>query len=764
MQDQPTACANPATQAPLALLMSLSLSGLLAAQAPATTDAPIPLEGAFRAPLHREDGAGIALWGSHDAYKVRVDADGATFTPALGMQRPHNLPVHWRTTALGGQPTGAATAVGHTDWRAELQHDGVVEAFDLRADGLEQTFVFAAQPQLPGGDDYRIEGVISSPLHAAARRPAHAPITFTDAAGDAVVRYGAAIAIDAHDRHLPLATSFDGERLSIHVPTDWLRQAAYPVVVDPLLSRVTVVAGSSGSVLTVQTAVDDDNDRMVVAYSRAISASDLDAFARRTSLNFGLTSLIYVENGTTSTKDVSVAWSDSDDQWLLAFGMQNANSSWVRIHLHPTASASTQGGSNLTVPQPGGYEYQRPVVSGHTTRPLGYVVFERDAGVGQPDTNSTEVYGARIDTSNAQIGVPVRISDVGTLDAQRPSICQRAVSNDLWFVAWQERNPQLPNDDWDIRVCRIDDQNNVEPPQSLPIDNSNGLHSFQPKVDSDTSDYGVAFLTRPVDNNPVTMVGTRLRLQRFYIPASGVPSSVSATDIEVAAEATARIELHDASRSFAMNEEAEDHGVVVWRRLGSWSNGVPTRLMAARFGYESNPLEVVELESSTSLVSPYGSVSATYDRNDDGFPLSYGGTGLSSNAVWGRRFDMPDAQSIAYGGSCAGTLVTSVRPWAGTQSYRFRLQASNPDAASWLWASLAPANLPLPGLTQCPVLLDPTAAPVIVDQDFSTNLGTAFFYFDLPAVAAGMDIYWQAMQLNLGNLFAMSNGLKTEIR
>ena len=400
MQHEQNPCRRPVAQAPLALLLPLALSGHLAAQGPAAQDASLPIAGAFRAPLHQEDGSGDALWGSHDAYKVRIDAAGVAFTPAMGAERPHNLPVQWRTTALGGQATGPAITVTRADWRAELQHhNGVVEAYDLRADGLEQTFVFATMPAMPAGDDYRIDGAITSPLRAAPRRPAHAPIAFVDDAGEQIVSYGAAIAIDAYDRHLPLTTSFDGERMSIHVPTDWLRQAAYPVVVDPLLARVTVVGGSPVSAHSVQTAVDDDNDRMVVAYTRAVSASDYDAYARRTSMNFGQTDLIYVENGSSSSRDVSVAWSDPDDYWLLAFGMQNVSSSWVRVHLHPTASASTQGGINLNVPQPSGYEYQRPVVSGHRQRPHGYVVFERDAGTGQPDTNATAIYGARIDTN-----------------------------------------------------------------------------------------------------------------------------------------------------------------------------------------------------------------------------------------------------------------------------------------------------------------------------------------------------------------------------
>jgi len=768
MQHVPNHCRRRQAKAPLALLLSMSLGGLLAAQAdaPAPTAAQVPLEGAFRAPLHREDGAGNALWGSHDAYKVRVDAAGATFTPALGADRPHNLPLRWQTRAFGAQPATEAQHVVHSEWRVELRHgNGVTEAYDLRADGLEQTFVFASAPPLPTEGDYCIEGTITTPLRAAPRRPAHAPIAFRDLSGEEVVRYGAAVAFDAYDRRLLLATSFDGERMRIHVPSGWLRSAAYPVVVDPLLSRETISVSGTLPVYSTQVAVGDSSDEILIGYNRAISASDYDTFTRRTTLDFTQSQIVYVESSNDSSRDTSVAWSKYDDVWLIAMGMQNAQSSWVRVRIEPTSTSSLPSGTTVTVPQTQGHEHQRPVIAGHRySVPRGYVVFERDAGFGQPETNATAVYGALIDTSNGTIASPTRLSSPGTLDAQRPSICHRADYDDRWFVAWQERNPQLPNDDWDIGLCRIDQNGAAEPPQSLPIDNSNGLHSIQPKVDSVYGEYGVAFLTVPVTGNPVGMAGTRLRLQRFNILSTGVPTSFGATDDLVASEATARLVLHDANRCLAINEDSSSHAAVTWRRNGDWANGVPTRLMAARYGYESAPLEVVELESSTGLIVTFGSASVIYDRNDDGFAISYHGTALTNNAIWGRRLDMPDAQSIQYGGSCAGTLSTTTRPWAGTKALRFRLSGAIPNAASWLWASLGQANLPLPGLTLCPVLLDPTAGPVIVDQDFAAGSGTAFFWFDVPATGAGLDIYWQAMQLDLGNLFAMSNAVRTEIR
>src|SRR5690606_31709123 len=188
-----------------------------------------------------------------------------------------------------------------TDWLIEFALAyGVVEAYDVLREGVEQTFVLERNLRSPG--DLRIRGTIDSPLRAEPRGPAHAPILFHDDEGRPVVEYGQALVIDAHGRSLAIDSSYDGGAIELVVPGGWLAEAAYPVVVDPLIGRVRVEGSAALGVVT-DTDVDWDrvNDRCLFTYTRVVSASDRDAFARTTDGSF--------QNGNAIFADVTAGWS-----------------------------------------------------------------------------------------------------------------------------------------------------------------------------------------------------------------------------------------------------------------------------------------------------------------------------------------------------------------------------------------------------------------------------------------------------------------------
>ena len=190
----------------------------------------------------------------------------------------------------------------------------------------------------------------------------------------------------------------------------------------------------------------------------------------------------------------------------------------------------------------------------------------------------------------------------------------------------------------------------------------------------------------------------------------------------------------------------------------------PIQLMVARYGADGGDLERHEVESDVAFAAPYSPVSVSFDVTTGTFPLTYGS--LPGNTrIWARELQRPDAASVPYGTSCAGTLDSNHAPFAGSSNFQFKLDGATPDTATWLWAATGSGFLPLPSLTTCPVLLDVSTTPVIVDQGFTNSGGDAYFAFDLPSFAAGLDLYWQAMQLPLGSgTFDLSNGLETRIR
>jgi hypothetical protein len=238
----------------------------------------------FRVPLHDfpDDDGTPRMWASHDRYKASFD-DGFAFYPVLGSAYPKNLPLAWRTRTVkvGSQELlDVARPVAHrTDWRLELRRENVTEVYDLRADGLEQSFVIARRPAAEG--DLVIEGAITTELRCAPVTTRHGALVFTDESGTPLVRYGEAFAFDALGQKTEVATSFDGETIRLHVSRAWLATASYPVVVDPLTSTSTISNNLSGQEtyqpeIGRQSATSSLN--LCFAYVRIVTGSDHDLF------------------------------------------------------------------------------------------------------------------------------------------------------------------------------------------------------------------------------------------------------------------------------------------------------------------------------------------------------------------------------------------------------------------------------------------------------------------------------------------------------
>src|SRR5690606_15010338 len=121
-------------------------------------------------PIHtapaEQDGTPYGIWAAGRDYKVSFH-DGFTFVPYLGDAVAENVTVRWRTTAVtvGERPLADVTkapVIAYDDLRFEYRWPGLTEAYDVRVDGVEQTFVLAERPRTSG--DLVIEGRLSSRL------------------------------------------------------------------------------------------------------------------------------------------------------------------------------------------------------------------------------------------------------------------------------------------------------------------------------------------------------------------------------------------------------------------------------------------------------------------------------------------------------------------------------------------------------------------------------------------------------------------------
>ncbi len=242
-----------------------------APQPPAATNAAPTGLGEWRIAIHTAPadpvGGEYGTWAAGPNYKVSF-RDGFAFYPVLGAHCPRNLPLRWRTAsiAVGGEAIvedGAAARHVRTDWRYEYHYLGtdVVEGYDVRRDGVEQTFTLLARP--PGRGDLVISGAVDTELVCDDAAPRHGALVFRDGAGTPRVEYGAALALDARGDRVAVRTAFASGRISLTVDGAWLDRARFPVVVDPLASSLGYA--NVGTPDTVDVARDGETDQLFYA-------------------------------------------------------------------------------------------------------------------------------------------------------------------------------------------------------------------------------------------------------------------------------------------------------------------------------------------------------------------------------------------------------------------------------------------------------------------------------------------------------------------
>ncbi len=159
-------------------------AGCLTALAAHTQDQQIPADAQkalpFQVPIHTQVadplGGEYGTWASGDEYKVSFHGD-MTYYPAIADVEGQ---VSWHSTSIrvgSHELIGQSDAVRHnTDWRYEYRYGQVTEAYDVRPEGVEQTFVLSS---IPTTGDLVVSGRVGSKLQADEMSARHGAITFT---------------------------------------------------------------------------------------------------------------------------------------------------------------------------------------------------------------------------------------------------------------------------------------------------------------------------------------------------------------------------------------------------------------------------------------------------------------------------------------------------------------------------------------------------------------------------------------------------------
>lgn len=218
---------------------------------------------------------GATLWAVGASYKAGFASDGAHFVPFLGSAAPQNYPLH---LALKSARIGDREIELDGDVAPRLEEGLVlyergplVEVYRTELDAIEQLFHFAEHP---GAGELVLRVGWTSELAPVADEGG---IRFEGEHGG--VRYGTAVAFDAHGLRAEAPVRLDGDALLIRVPAAFLGAAVAPITVDPLVTTIAIdVTPAIDSMVDVSH--DGSLGIFVVTWQRQFSVSDFDVYGK----------------------------------------------------------------------------------------------------------------------------------------------------------------------------------------------------------------------------------------------------------------------------------------------------------------------------------------------------------------------------------------------------------------------------------------------------------------------------------------------------
>lgn len=707
------------------------------------------------------DGPDRGLWTAGHDWRASLH-DGVAFE---ARQPAHvgSVPWRWRTTGctVGGICRPLAEPRPHVvgEHRCEYALGPVTEAYDVRVGGLEQTFVLRERTDR----DVILSGAVQTALTAEPRGFAHGPLDFLPLGPGNGVRYGAAFAVDAAGDRLPLSTAWDGEQLRIQVPGAWLARAAWPVVVDPLLSTVLLDATTTTTVRRVVVERDERNNanQLGVVLVREQPAGGYDLFFLLVDDDLQSPTVVFSRFSITDP-DPTLAYVSGPNRWLLGFTTWDYNTGGERgvLHVHTGGSTVPDNSIDWAPNVPGRRQRALRIGGNRSAGPSGasFMVWESESTTTSGNTGATRIYGCLYDAASGTAGAPVHLAGGNASfpgDSEAPSITRdRGLGS--WVVAWQHQSG-LPFH-WDVVAQRVG-SNGVVAAGTFFSDRVGLEHQLAPVVDGQHGEYLVAFRSVPLGAlTSTTQNGHVLRAQTFTWGDGSIAPTATRPSQTVVGSATYPAYRADA---VAFDRTTGAH----WAVSTSQVIFTTPRTALVVLGSDGRARENLYLANTDSA-----GTGVAFDDDADQFVVCFGETQNGFHRANLVRFAYPAQQPpSSYGSGCGGALNLGVGSFrAGDPDNTLRLDGATAAAPAILAAGLAPATAPLPApfLPGCTLLVDLSPASAVATLAMVTGaLGRADVPLPLPSNLPDLDLHVQWIYLNaLGTGFLATNGLRVEIR
>jgi hypothetical protein len=293
--------------------------------------------------------AGV-LHGLGPDYSTRFDATGVTFTPLLGERAAAPMPLHFVLRDVRRGDTVVCVREEHvapiaTGDQVRYEHAAnVSETYDVRADGVEQCFVFATRPA--GTGDLVVRGEITTALPLAAANDDGARFEQPGVGG---VAFGAVTGIDANAATMRGSLRCDGRWIELSLPAAFVDSAAYPLVLDPLIGAAFLIANlPGGSDVLPSVAYDATTQRYLVVWHAGVSATVAEVRAQFVSTSGALGPQLLLDATAAAGVRPAIANINDRNRFVVAWGETLGHVALVAVDaangaISPTAFWSPSG-------------------------------------------------------------------------------------------------------------------------------------------------------------------------------------------------------------------------------------------------------------------------------------------------------------------------------------------------------------------------------------------------------------------------------------
>ncbi len=214
-------------------------------------------------------------------YKATYDVNGVRFVPLLGREAPktRSLTFQFQSAEVGQQPiVGLDLAALPVLENGEVVFErgaGVSEVYQAHNEGLEQLFRFESLPSRDG--DLVVRGTFTTDLFDTGATGRS--LRFEEP-GIASITLDKVIGIDANGQRVDGQLRRLGDQLEIRLPHSFLRDAAFPLTLDPLFGVELQATNVTFDSDQVDVAFGSSfYDEYALVFCRYFSATDPDIYA-----------------------------------------------------------------------------------------------------------------------------------------------------------------------------------------------------------------------------------------------------------------------------------------------------------------------------------------------------------------------------------------------------------------------------------------------------------------------------------------------------